>query len=100
MLNSTKHEIILLIDVKISTIIGILTFISRINTPVESFISRINTISKSFKARFFFYFSSFYLLWATEISCSVELNMKKDLQPRDLIQVGLTSSRDINEMRG
>ena len=34
-LNSHEHEIYL-INVKMSTVVGILTFISRINTPSES----------------------------------------------------------------
>ena len=36
-LNSAEHEIIMLINVKMPTIVGILTFISLINTPLESF---------------------------------------------------------------
>ena len=42
MLNSTKHEIvfIMLINVKMPTIVGILTFISMINTTSESLKAR------------------------------------------------------------
>ena len=35
MLNSAEHEFILLINVKMPTIVGILTFISMINTTSE-----------------------------------------------------------------
>ena len=38
MVNSTEHELILLINVKMPTVVGILPFISRINTTTyESF---------------------------------------------------------------
>ena len=57
MLTTTKHEIN-------PEIVGILIFISRINTT-----------SEPFKARKIIYFSLFYLLRATEISDSVELIM-------------------------
>ena len=40
MLNSTKHKLILLINVKMPTIVGILKFISKINTTYESFKAR------------------------------------------------------------
>ena len=59
-------KFILLINVKMPTIVGILAFISRINTP-----------SKSFKGSKIFYLSPFYPLWAVELSRSVELSMKK-----------------------
>ena len=36
MLNSTEHEFIMLINVKMPTIVGILTFIGIMNTPHES----------------------------------------------------------------
>ena len=51
---------ILLINVKMSTItiVDILTFISRVNTPPESL-----------KSKKSIYFSVFRLLWAFEISC-------------------------------
>ena len=58
------------------TIVGILTFISMITT-----------ISESLKARSL-YFSqhlSFYVEF--EISCSVELSMKKVLQPQGLATI-------------
>ena len=40
MLNSAEHEIIMLINVKMPTIVGILTFISMINTSSESMKAR------------------------------------------------------------
>ena len=40
MLNSIEHEIIVLINVKMPTIVGILTFISMINTIPESLKAR------------------------------------------------------------
>ena len=40
MLNSTEYEIYLLIMVKMSTIVGILTFMSRINTIYVGFKTR------------------------------------------------------------
>ena len=40
MLNSTKHEIFMRINVKMPTIVGILTFISMINTTPESLKAR------------------------------------------------------------
>ena len=55
-------KFIMLINVKIPTIDDILTFISMINTT-----------SKRLKAKNVFLF----MLWAVEISCSVELSMKK-----------------------
>ena len=36
MLNSNEHEIIMLINVKMPTVVDILAFISRINTASES----------------------------------------------------------------
>ena len=45
----TKHKFILLINIKMPTIVGIL-----------SFISRINTTSESFKARLFFHHFTSY----------------------------------------
>ena len=48
MLNLNEHEIILLINVKMPTCVGILTFIGRINT-----------LSESFKARTIFTFQHF-----------------------------------------
>ena len=57
----------LLINVKMPTIVGILTYISMINTT-----------SERLKARHFFICQYFSFL-AAEISCSVELSMKKVL---------------------
>ena len=42
MLKSTEHEIYPAYNVKMPTIVGILTFISRINTTSESFKARNN----------------------------------------------------------
>ena len=59
---STKF--ILLINVKMPTIVGILTFISRIFVGILTFISRINTTSESSKARkisVFHHFSFFMI---------------------------------------
>ena len=64
-LNQFKHEFILLINVKMSTIVGILTFINTINIS-----------SACFKQDRNHYFSVFYFLLTADISCSVELSMK------------------------
>ena len=40
MLNSAEHEIILLVNVKMPTIFGILTFINMMNATSESFKAR------------------------------------------------------------
>ena len=63
-------KLILLIHVKMPTNVGILTIISWINT----------TYYESYKARNFTarYFSAFKFLLAVEISCSIELSMKKE----------------------
>ena len=61
-------KFIMFINVKMPSIVGILTFISMINTT-----------SEILKARKFCIFSAFLLLCAVEISCSVELSMKKVL---------------------
>ena len=37
MFNSTEHKVFLLINVKMTTVVGILAFISRINTKSENF---------------------------------------------------------------
>ena len=66
MLNSTGVKFILLKNLKMPTYVGILTFISRINTTSEYF--------KQQKVFIFQYFS-FYQ--AVENSCTVELSMKK-----------------------
>ena len=58
-------EFIMPINVKMPTIVGILTFISMINTPSDSLKPKV------------FIFQDFIILWAVEISCSVELSMKK-----------------------
>ena len=42
MLNSTEHEFILPRNVKMPTVVGILTFIRRMNTTSESFKARKN----------------------------------------------------------
>ena len=73
-------KFILLINVKMPTIVGILTFISRISAT-----------SEYFKQKKKCYFSVFYSLGAVDMSCSAELSMKKvnnlwacilpDLQP-------------------
>ena len=60
---STKF--ILLINVKMPTIVGILTFISMINTT-----------SEKLKARNSLYLSVVYFLRGVEILCSAELSMK------------------------
>ena len=54
-------KFIMLINIKMLTIVDILTFISSINTMSESFKARNNFI---------------FLLCRFKISCSVELNMK------------------------
>ena len=56
----------MLTNVKMPTIVGILTFISMISTK-----------SESLKARTFLIFHYFSVFLAVEKSCSVELNMKK-----------------------
>ena len=58
------------INVKMPTVVGILTFISMINTT-----------SERLKARNIFYLSVFLLLSAAEVSCSVELSMKNCYDP-------------------
>ena len=64
------------------TIVGILTFISRINTEYESF-----------KA-WTFIFLAFYFLWAVEIPCSVELSMKNVLWPGGQVLLSLFFTHD------
>ena len=61
---------ILLINVKMSKIVGILTFISRINPA-----------ALIFQARKIF-FSESELLGVVEIACSVERSMKNKIQPQ------------------
>ena len=68
MLNSAEHKIALLINVKMPTIVGILTFIRMINTTPEGL-----------KARNFFICRYFEFLWVVQISYPVELSMKKVL---------------------
>ena len=60
MLNSTEYEIFLLINVKMSTIVGILTFMSGKNSILG--------LSEPKKQNFLI----FLYLWAIKISCSVE----------------------------
>ena len=67
MLSSAEHENFLLINVKMPTIVGNLTFMSRKNCILD--------LSEPEKAEFL---DIFYLL-ACEISCSAELSMKKVL---------------------
>ena len=66
MLNSAKHEFIPLINVKIPTIVGILTFISII----------ISTTSEILKARNFFT-CHLYLYEQLKFCVLVKLSMKK-----------------------
>ena len=61
-------KFIMLIDIKMPVIGGILTFISKLNAT-----------SESLKARKVFIFLFLKVLWAEDISCSVELSMKKGL---------------------
>ena len=67
-------KFILLINVKILTNVGILTFISMMNTTSESF--------KAIKICSLQHFSFYEQL---KILCSVELSMKKVLEPRGLV---------------
>ena len=62
MLNSTEHEFFLLMNIKMPTIVGILTFMSGKNSILG--------LSDHKKAEFI------YLL-AFKISCSAELSLKK-----------------------
>ena len=59
----------LLINVKMPTILGILTFISMINTTSQILLAR----------NFFWIIYKYLILWAVEILCSVELSMKKSV---------------------
>ena len=61
----------MLINVKMPTIVGILTVMSMINTVM----SMINTTPDSLKSGKNLYISAFY--FSLEISCSAELGMKK-----------------------
>ena len=65
-------KFILLIDVKMPTIICILTYISMDNIPS----------AQSLKDRICLNISAFYFLYAVEISCSAELSMKFFLKYR------------------
>ena len=67
MLNSTEHDIFLLINVKMPTIVGILTFRSGKNSILG--------LSEPKKNNFL----DFLYLCAFKISCSIELSMKKVL---------------------
>ena len=72
MLNSAEQEIYHVHNVKMPTIVGILI------VGILTFISKINTISERLKARNFFicrYLS--FKLKAVKISCSVNLSIKK-----------------------
>ena len=68
MLNSVEHEIFLLINVKMPTTIGILTFMSRKNT-----ILGLSEPEKKLNFLIFIYLLVF------KIWCSAELSMKKVL---------------------
>ena len=67
MLNSTEHDFFLLIDVKMPTIVGILTFMNRKNSILGLFEPK--------KPNFFI----FLYLRAFKISFSTGLSMKKVL---------------------
>ena len=75
-------KFILLINVKMPTIVGNLTFISRINT---------SEIFKGRKVSIFQHFS----FYEVELPCLVEINMKTVLQPlgQDLLDFHLPSTR-------
>ena len=60
MLNSTEHEFNMLIDIKMSIIIGMLTYISRINITSDSFKARKISIFP------YFSFMNFFMLNPTE----------------------------------
>ena len=60
-------KFIMLINVKMPTIVGILTFISRISTAAESLKAK----------KFYFLFFSSSLFKNSLSSCSFELSMKK-----------------------
>ena len=68
MLNSTEHEIFLLINVKMPAIVGILTFMSGKKIAFSTYLSLK-------KAEFLYIF----ILMIIKISCSTELCMKKVL---------------------
>ena len=61
-------KLILLTNVKMPTIVGILTLISRIHTS-----------SVNLKQEMSLFFFAFKFLWAVESSCSVELSIKNSL---------------------
>ena len=67
MLNSAEHDFFLLINVKMPTIVGILTYMSRKSSIVG--------LSETEKAEFL----DILILMSIEISCSAELSMKKVL---------------------
>ena len=82
-LNSAEHEIFLLINVKMPTIVGILIFISRINTP-----------SERFKAKNFLIFVSilvfmsrkrFMLIWVEHEKSFI--TSRPDLSPKCLFRL-------------
>ena len=66
-------KFIMFINVKMPTIVGILIFISCINTTCESF---------KVREVFIFHHFSFMISWKT---CSVQLSMKKVIEPRRLV---------------
>ena len=65
--NQLSMKFIMLINVKMPTIVGILTFMSMVNTISE------------FESKKSLYFSALLLLCAVKILCSVELSTKKVL---------------------
>ena len=65
MLNWTEHEIFLLINVKLPTIVGILTFMCGKNSILG--------LSEPEKC----WLLDILYLWAFKISCSTELSIKK-----------------------
>ena len=85
MLNSAEHEIFPAHNVKMLTVVGILTFMSRKNSILG--------LSKPEKKPNFLIFS--YLL-AFEISCSAELSMTFFLLPQNLVSKGKTICSLIN----
>ena len=64
----------MLINVKMPTIVGILTFTSMVNTAIESM-----------KERKVFIFQHLSFFDQSKASCSAELSMKKVLEPRGQI---------------
>ena len=76
MLNSAEHEIYPAYKYKMPTFVGILTFVSMINTASE----RLKTINLFISQYFGFYEHLKFL-------CPVELSMKKGLLPRAQVYI-------------